>query len=141
MPPFFVAGQNRPDAQLLADARVLSTCGYMSTFRNGNLEKISLVSTFEKPYSAKMWPMSTFENEISKIIFFASTLLDWYTHNTTETENSQGHRAEFRESYHLCGEQHPICWTVWYTTNEWGVVLCQEGKKAKDTQGSSNKKL
>ena len=52
--------------------------GYMSTFRNGNLEKISLVSTFEKPYSEKMWLMSTFENENFKIIFFVSTFLDWY---------------------------------------------------------------
>jgi hypothetical protein len=52
--------------------------GYMSTFRNRNLEKISLVSTFEKIYSAKMWLMSTFENENLKIIFFVSTFLDWY---------------------------------------------------------------
>ena len=50
----------------------------MSTFRNGSLEKISLVSTFKKPYSAKMWPMFTFENKKPKIIFFVSTLLDWY---------------------------------------------------------------
>lgn len=52
--------------------------GYMSTFKNRNLEKISLVSTFEKIYSAKMWLMSTFENENLKIIFFVSTFLDWY---------------------------------------------------------------
>ena len=54
--------------------------GYMSTFRNRNLEKISLVSTFEKIYSAKMWLMSTFENENLKIIFFVSTFLDWYNY-------------------------------------------------------------
>ena len=36
------------------------------------------MSTFEKIYSAKMWLMSTFENENLKIIFFVSTFLDWY---------------------------------------------------------------
>ena len=53
----------------------------MSTFKNRNLEKISLVSTFEKIYSAKMWLMSTFENENLKIIFFVSTFVDWFKHS------------------------------------------------------------
>ena len=39
----------------------------------------SVTGFFLIPYSAKMWLMSTFENEISKLIFFVSTLLDWYT--------------------------------------------------------------
>jgi len=59
--------------------------GYMSTFRNRNLEKISLVSTFEKIYSAKMWLMSTFENENLKIIF--SCLL--FLTGTTEQKKSE----------------------------------------------------
>lgn len=61
--------------------------GYMSTFRNRNLEKISLVSTFEKIYSAKMWLMSTFENENLKIIFFVSTFLDWYKQSRKNRKN------------------------------------------------------
>lgn len=47
--------------------------GYMSTFRNRNLEKISLVSTFE--------------NENLKIIFFVSTFLDWYKQSRKNRKN------------------------------------------------------
>ena len=74
--------------------------GYMSTFRNGNLEKISLVSTFEKPYFTKMWPMSTFENENSKIIFFVSSFLDWYkaiAKNLDFVHNLDLQKSRFRD--------------------------------------------
>ena len=45
------------------------------------------MSTFEKIYSAKMWLMSPFENEILKIIFFVSTFLDWYKQSRKNQKN------------------------------------------------------
>ena len=45
------------------------------------------MSTFEKIYSAKMWLMSTFENENLKIIFFVSTFLDWYKEKYNALQN------------------------------------------------------